>query len=160
MKVLPLTLITLFCLSILSACGGTKPQIVTGSFTLASDSISGSWTSCSGDGGYSDFGRGMNVTIRNGAGEIIGTGTTRNLTRADLGDFDSSDPEDLDDYSKLELTAGLAKLSEGTRCIVWFEAEIAEADFYSVAVGRRGELSYSAKELADDDWHVQLTLGG
>jgi hypothetical protein len=57
-------------------------------------------------------------------------------------------------------TAAIAQLREGSRCTVWFETEVAKADFYSVAVGRRGELTYSAKELADKDWHVELTLGG
>jgi hypothetical protein len=160
MKALPLTTIALSALLLLPACGGTSTQTVTGAFTLTSTSLSGGWTSCSGDGGYSDFGRGMNVTIRNGAGEIIGTATTRNLTRADLGDFDSTNTDDLDKYSTLELSAALAQLREGSRCTVWFETEAAKADFYSVAVGRRGELTYSAKELADKDWHVELTLGG
>lgn len=160
MKAFPLTVIALFTFSFLPACGGTSTETVTGTFTLTSTSLSGGWTSCSGDGGFSDFGRGMNVTIRNGAGEIIGTGSTRNLSRADIGEFDSAETDDLNKYSTLELTAAFAQLRGSSQCTVWFEVEAGKADFYSVAVGRRGELTYSAKELADKDWHVELTLGG
>ena len=143
---------------ILAACGGDEPRVLTGAFTLQADNIAGSWDSCRGEGGYSDFGRGMNVTVRSGSGEVIGTGNTRNLTDADLGDLDLSENGE-DDISMLELTAAVAQIRGTSRCTVWFEAEIGEADFYSIEIGRRGELTYSASELADRDWHVELSLG-
>lgn len=160
MKQVVTVLAAILVIPTITSCGSSDPLKITGSFSLRSDNLAGSWDSWSGRGGYSDFGRGMNVTVRNGAGEIIGSGQTRNLRTDDLGRL-ADDDSDTDDKppTALESAALFAQLLERTRCTVWFEAEIAEADFYSVSVGRRGELTYSSRELEEKNWHIELSLG-
>jgi hypothetical protein len=111
-------------------------------------------------GRFDDFGAGMNVTVRDVAGEIVG-GSTRNLTSADIpeGYDDMSDPEK-DELSALASAAVFAEALEDPFCIVVFEdLEIKSADFYEIEVGRRGGLSYSADELKERDYFADLSLG-
>lgn len=146
---------TLVLSLLMVGCGGDSPQTLTGSFTLFADDIDGDWETCSGTGGYSDFGAGMNVTIRDGDGSIIATSSTRHLTTGDEADEDVED----EDRTALHDAARWAKVSEGLTCVVWFDTEVDDAEFYAVQVGRRGELTYSADELAEDGWNVEMTLG-
>ena len=119
---------------------GQLPTItITGTFTLIADprlDTSAEGQPCSGSGGYSDFGSGMNVTVRDDAGSIIAT------TNSD--------------------TAEWVQISGvgGLWCRTAFEVDADIVDFYSIAVGRRGELSYSFDDLQAADFHVELTLGG
>ena len=138
---------------------------IRGTFTLAdSENVIGSWDSCFGDGGYDDFGPGMNVTIRDGDGSIVGTGNTETLENLPpeveeaLDDnTDTTLPEDLDPLTGAVL---YAKIFDGTQCVVQFSVPVKDAEFYAVSVGKRGELSYSKSELEERDWWVELTLGG
>jgi hypothetical protein len=50
--------------------------------------------------------------------------------------------------------------TEGTGCLLYFEAEIEPSDFYSVEVSSRGELSYSQKDLQEAGYVVGFSLGG
>lgn len=103
---------------------------ITGSFAL----VEGSHTvgqPCSGSGGYSDFGPGMNVTIRDGNGNVVGSGST-----------------------------GPAEGQSPGWCVTEFEIEnIDIVDFYEIEIGRRGALSYTYEELESADFNVDLTLG-
>lgn len=114
---------------------------ITGTFTLTdSEGFFGTWNSCIGEGGFSDFGPGMNVTVRDGDGSVIGSWSTRSLTNAD---------------DEAETARSL-----DTWCIVAFEVELTdEADFYLINVGRRGEISFTRDELAAQNWRVELSLG-
>jgi hypothetical protein len=48
----------------------------------------------------------------------------------------------------------------GGGCQFPFKVErVPEAKFYKIAVGRRGELSYSHEELQAANWNVNFTLG-
>ena len=126
----------------LAACGGGGGQELSGTFTLIDSDIAGDWQSCSGTGGYDDFGPGMDVTVRDGENEIIATGTTENL----------SSTEDADS----EWASGDASYF----CTVKFSIDsLPRAEFYSIEVGHRGDLSYSRDELAEADWNVELSLG-
>jgi hypothetical protein len=37
--------------------------------------------------------------------------------------------------------------------------DLPASDFYEIEIGRRGSLSFTAEELADDDYYVELSLG-
>lgn len=127
-------------------------RVLRGVFTLKSDhGIEGTWTDCNGSGGYSDFGPGMNVTVRDGDNHIVGAGSTESLTEADLTSI------------HFGIAAIGAKIWENSdpigECTVKLELEVKDAEFYSIKVGSRGELSYSKKELASRDYFLELSLG-
>lgn len=119
---------------------GALPTItITGTFTLVADpelDESRAGETCSGSGGYSDFGDGMNVTIRDGNGTIIATTSSRDTK-----------------WTSLDGVGGLW-------CRTSFESTADIVDFYEISIGRRGELSYSFDELEAVDFDVALTLGG
>lgn len=118
---------------------GRLPTItITGTFTLVADpklDASQAGRPCSGSGGYSDFGSGMNVTIRDGSGTII---ATTNTTDAE--------------WVQLDQVGGVW-------CRTSFETTADIVDYYTIAIGRRGELSYSFDELKAANFEVALTLG-
>lgn len=138
-----------------TACGGSSAEsanTIRGTFTLDSGDVNdtrGGWSLCSGEGGYADFKAGMNVTVRDGEGSIIGTGSTRNLTTADLDDKTWGPTAELAESPKRRNTA----------CTLVFEVPVKDAEFYTVSAGKRGELSFSREELASGGWWVDLTLG-
>jgi hypothetical protein len=148
------TLIALLLAGLLTSCssGGDKPAAtttqptysITGTFTLLgleddqvgdSDVGTGTYTvddngDCSGTGGYDDVQEGLQVTVADEAGTVIGTGY---------------------------LLAG-EQTSGG--CMLRFKIDgIRPAKFYKVTVGRRGEISYSHAEMEAQGWFVELTLG-
>ena len=92
---------------------------------------------CAGRDGYDDMAGGAQVVVRNGDGDIIAT------TRLD---------------------PGVQILVEGMDnfwyCTFTFEAELPpDESFYTVEVSHRGELSYSAAEMAAQNWTIDLVLG-
>lgn len=119
--------------------GGRLPLItITGGFLLVADprlQTDQEGQSCSGSGGYSDFGNGMNVTVRDGTGSIIASTSTVDAQ-----------------WVSIDGVGGLW-------CRTSFETTAEIVDFYAIPVGRRGELSCSFDELKDRDHHVELTLG-
>lgn len=156
--------VVLVGVTVLVLASGSDDPTLTGEFSLSdTDSISGSAESCRGTGGYSDFGPGMNVTVRDGSGEIIASSNTTSLdVETYFGSDESSELEDEarsegDDDMDPEELADL--MFDVLGCTVTFEVQVPEADFYAIEVGRRGELSYSRDELAERDWNVSLTLG-
>lgn len=111
--------------------GGTK-HTITGEMTLMDsdgydDSIVGG---CEGSGGYDDISYGTAVTVRDGAGEILATGS-----------LDSG--EVVGDWCNFTFTV----------------EDVPGADFYEVEVSHRGGLSYSSKEMDEKDWFVSVSLG-
>ncbi len=133
-------------------------QRISGSFVLLDlYGIEGSNDDCSGAGGYDDFGAGMDVTVRDGAGELIGRTDTRNapeseladyLSRAEDGEFDT--PDEAEEF---------LQEAEGSVCVVLFDVEATAADYYEIEIGSRGDLSFSAEDLAESDGMVSLVLG-
>lgn len=114
---------------LLAACGAGG-RALTGEFTLLADEFGGSSSSCSGTGGYGDISQGTDVVVRDEGSEIIGTSS--------LGPGDRS----------------------GGSCTFSFEVEeLPPADFYSIEVGDRGELTYSREDLDEMEWSVFLSLG-
>lgn len=139
------------------------PNAVGVQFSLldADDNITGTLGDCSGSGGYSDFGPGMDIEITDQDGKIIGSGSTMSLSTlqdeqpeyfeeafsafAEPGESDDDLQLD-DDALVMCIVAALVPIEGG-------------ADFYKVDVGRRGDLSYSYKEMEENDWSVSLSLG-
>ena len=102
----------------------------TGVFVLLA-STDGPEDNCYGTGGYSDIRSGLAVTVRDSAGRTLATGRLSPGTRASL-----------------------------SRCIFEFEVwDIPQSDFYSFEVGRRGELTYSHREMETSGWDVSFELG-
>lgn len=124
-----------FCPQFVEGFHVLETATITGSFTLNdedpnrySPAIEVDGSSCVGAGGYSDVNPGTPVTVKNGKGEIL---TTTYLEDGRGGRF---------------------------RCTFGFTFEVTEGqDRYVVAVGRRGELSYSFDELRAGG--VSLVLG-
>lgn len=119
-----------------------------GSFVLESDA-GGRWDDCYGTGGYVDFGAGMDVTVRDSENTIIAVARTRHLTEDD-GDDGDAWMSDVKAFAVNALDA----------CAVVFEIpDLPASDFYTVTVGSRGDLAYSADELEATGWTIDLTLG-
>lgn len=138
--------------------GDEDGQTLTGEFTLTdTESVSGTAESCRGTGGYSDVGPGMNVTVRNGSGEIIASGNTESLDAEEH--FGTEAEEDSEEGEESTSPQELAEtMFEVLGCTVVFEIDIPKSEFYAIAVGRRGELSYSREELEELNWNVSLTV--
>jgi hypothetical protein len=105
---------------------GSSDQGVTIKFGLLDSS-----SSCSGgDGGYSDIGPGMPLTVRNEDNKIIASTTL---------------PETGQD---------------GFGCIWTMHVLVPDdAEQYSVEGGSRGAVTYSREQLEKDDWVVELEIG-
>lgn len=141
------------------SAGGADKQPMRGTFTLFDEDfdIDGDFDDCEGTGGYSDFSAGRDVTVRDGDGKIVGAGTLRNVAdRDELVDFlVASDEADDADDSVIDFVVD----NPAAVCILVAEFDVDQAEFYEIKVGQRGELSYRAAELADNDWMFNLTLG-
>lgn len=152
-----------------SACGGESGSksdklVVRGVMTLHDDAIIQPAYRCEGTGGYSDFGAGMNVTIKDGEGNLVGVGDTQNFTEDELtaaeGDDDGdSSTADTTPIDPMDLAGVLANFGGTDECWVRFEVPVKKVDFYQVEVGKRGSLSFSFEQMEDKDWFVELTLG-
>ncbi len=144
------------------------PRRILGTFTLvAPDQAPFDWADCRGEGGYSDFGAGMPVTIRNGAGEIVGSGATtsvllhmKGVTRVREANnpwgLSFGEPTD-EEIDRAREDLRLEALGES--CTVFFEVEAERSSFYQIEVGRRGSVSYSDDELDRRGYTVALSLG-
>jgi hypothetical protein len=108
-------------------------HVITGTFLLSGVEGEDFITSdggCQGTSGYDDVEPGLQVTISDQSGTVIGTGA-----------LDSGQAQE----------AG---------CVFHFEVNnIPVASFYKVAVGRRGEISYSQDQMKQASWSVELSLG-
>jgi hypothetical protein len=141
--------------------GGSSKPTIKGMFTLFDTDVVGDVDSCSGTDGYDDVGPGMNVTVRNAEGDIIGSGHTRAGDLEELAvrsyevDNDGEQPGDADLADIKDTLDGV----NGLACPLMFEVEVDKSDFYEVEVGSRGKQSYSQKELEDAGWVLNLSLG-
>ncbi len=125
-----------------AGCGGSgdteaKTRILNGTFTLSGSSNSthpqGDGGFCYGDDGYDDIEAGLRVVVADGNGKTLATGSLGN-SRYNAAERDCVFP--------VIVTTPLPK-----------------ADFYSVEVGRRGDLTYSYDEMVQRNWAVAFTLG-
>jgi hypothetical protein len=108
---------------------------IKGSLRLVDSKIAGSDDYCYGTGGYKDIQGGMSVTIRDGKGGILATGNTESGKRP-TGEFSN------------------------VQCVFSFQLDnVPKSDFYSVEVGRRGQLNFSYEEMKSKNWEVDFSLG-
>ena len=131
-----------------------------GVYTLFDEEdVSGVLGDCEGTGGYSDFGAGSDVKVRNAEGTIIGSSTLEDASDLDelyqrLLELDDSftDVADLEDS-----LSGL----EGSVCSLVFDVTVPDSDQYEVVVGagNRGSQTYSSQDLETDNWLISITLG-
>jgi len=104
---------------------------IKGSITLIDSDLGGTDDTCYGTGGFGDIRANMPVTVRDGEGAILATGET-----------------------------GSGRTDSSVTCVFEFEiSEIPKVDFYSIEVGRRGQLNYSFQELEEKEWTVGLSIG-
>jgi hypothetical protein len=119
---------------------------IEGSITLitslsdASMSFEGSSPSvgdtCSGLGGYGDMDAGLQVQVRDEDGTLLANG---HATKGELTEV----------YEDIILA-----------CTLRFTVEdVPHASFYSIEAGSRGELTYSRKQIEQQDWKVDFSLG-
>lgn len=115
-------------------------QTLTGSMTLreVNSLVMGNLGgSCSGDGGYDDMRGGAQVVVRNAEGVPIATGQLAPGKWVQL-------------FEDVELLY----------CRLPFRLEVPNDEaFYLVEVGSRGELTYSADDMEERGWHLELELG-
>jgi hypothetical protein len=121
-----------FALSLaLSGCGGAgTTQTITGTFTVKGYFPNSFPGSCDLGSGYQDIEAGASVTVKDGAGSIIGVSNLESPTTA----------------NKFE-------------CVLPFSVTVSDSEFYSIEVSRRGEVTYSRADLESQGWTVGLTLG-
>jgi hypothetical protein len=135
---------------------GDESHTVRGSFTLTEPLDERPGSDCAGEGGYSDVDQGLDVVVRDGSGDTLGTsalgpGVGVSLTDAFLGEDNELgvDPDEID-LGDLDVAY----------CRFAFEVEdVPKADFYSIEVGSRGDLNYSYDDLKEKDWTVAFSLG-
>jgi hypothetical protein len=107
-------------------------RTLSGTFVLTNGEPVGSDGGCSGTGGYSDIRPGIDVVVSDGSGSIIAT-------------TDLSVGTPIDDVT----------------CSFTFRLEdVPPTTFYTVEVGDRGQITYSAADLAAENWNITLELGG
>jgi hypothetical protein len=129
--------------------------------------ITGTWDDCQGTGGYSDWGAGMNLSIRGRNDEIVGSGSVLPVTddllptlvemdrqTSPFIGLNAADP----DAAKTELR-NLLESTEANSCWLYFSAELEDSDFYSIEIGKRGGLDYSRADLEERHYIVSLNLG-
>ena len=107
---------------------------ISGYLELVDSNIEEIGNSCYGTGGFKDIEGGMTVTIKDGQGKIISLGKT-SYGKRPKGQYSS------------------------VRCIFYFQVNnVPRVDFYSIEVGRRGQLNYSYEELKNKNWKVSFSL--
>ena|GEM_PF-2469736 len=138
------------CSNLISQAVKPSPaQSLTGSLTVAAESDTSTYwavsrkeigVECSGSGGtttggYSDIDEGAQVTIKDESNKLIATGKLGKGATADIG--------------------------FGGACAFPFSVtNVPTATFYTIEVGSRKGITYSAKEIQDKNWQVNISLGG
>ena len=109
---------------------------INGTFTLhQEDLVDRDETSCQGTGGYDDIRDGLEVAVTDAAGTVIGLG-------------------------RLSSKPGEDTFAGRRTCEYEFTVSgLPDASFYGVEVGHRGVVRFSAADLAQKGWAVEVELG-
>jgi hypothetical protein len=133
---------------VLATRSGDEPITIHAGMTLTDiEGVEGTLGDCYGTGGYDDFGSGMDVVVRDGEGDVIGTGSTVGLDAAPEYFQDAA----LDDLDLTDEARGM--------CLVVADVETKPSEFYEVSIGRRGSLTYTSDELEEAKFEVMTSLG-
>jgi hypothetical protein len=104
---------------------------IKGSLTLRDNFYGEEGNFCSGGGGYRDIKSGRQVLVKDQKGETLATG---------------------------EL--GIGKIISHNHCQFAIEVNgVRKAEFYTIQIGRRGDLTYSYQEMKDKNWELNVSLG-
>lgn len=125
--------------------------------------IEGSWDACAGTGGYSDITAGAAATMRDSRGHIIGSIRVTNLNGTTLENMVEADKK----YGLAGWGGNASKVKTlltqsadlGSACVLYFNGDVEDSDFYSFTFADRGALTYSKNDLAKDGWWLSLKLG-
>jgi len=101
------------------------------------DILATSDTQCAGNGAYSDVAPGMQATVHDDAGRILGVSTF-------------NDPGTIKERPAVYVT----------QCL--FETvvpNVTDSPFYAVDLGRRGSVQFSKDELRAHNWIASITIG-
>ncbi|HET8930786.1 MAG TPA: hypothetical protein VFN21_09035 [Acidimicrobiales bacterium] len=132
-----LALVVVAGVVVFTLTSGSKTHSLTGTVALvAPGDISGENASCKGTNEFAEFGPGMEVTVTDGDGAVIGEGTTTNQSSDDASDE-----------------------AAGVRCVVDFQVDVDDAAQYQIDVGEMATQSFDRSDLEADDWHIVLNLG-
>lgn len=95
---------------------------------------------CGGnEDGFSDLNEGTRVVVKDGAGEVIGTGSLQLGTVGPVSD----------DWREVLRSD----------CVMRFTVRTTrEADFYTIEVGERGGLTLAHQELVARQWSVEIVI--
>lgn len=121
---------------LLASCAKPPVYSIKGSFQLVDENIGGEVTSnnCYGTGGFNDIRGGMPVTIRDEKSLIIAMGATSEGTHS-------------------------AGKNSDVQCVFEFKIErVPKTNFYTIEIGRRGQLNYSFEDMSTRNWEVSLRL--
>jgi hypothetical protein len=127
-----LTALGLTAALLLSGCGGIGKHLLTGTLTVRDTNLGFGVLEglcILSSKGYSDISSGAGVTVKDGAGAIIGVSQLEDPTTA------------AQDY-----------------CVFPFSVTVTDADFYAIEVSHRGEVTYSRADLESKGWTLGLTL--
>jgi hypothetical protein len=117
---------------------------------------------CSGYDGYSDIAVGASVTIRNGGGNIVAT------TQLSGCRFTNLRTTTFPAIPGIEGVPGVMEPIPGTpaetkqsgfMAFDFVANDVPDADFYTVEVSHRGQISFSKADLEAKGWTAELTLG-
>ena len=119
----------------LSGCVNAKEnKSIKGTFRLIDTGVERAGSLCHGTGGYSDIKPGLRVVVRNERQKTIGVSALSGDTYT--GNYPSIACE-----------------------FPFLVEDLPKAKFYTIEVGRRGELTYPHKELEEQNWEVAFSLG-
>lgn len=115
-------------------------ETLTGNLRLIDNRIRETDGQCHGTGRFSDLIDQLRVTVKDGSGKILAVGLTAKGRRPTPEEV--KNPDDIRYF-----------------CLWEFELkDLPKADFYTVAIGRRGSMDYSYAELVKLGWKVEFFL--
>jgi hypothetical protein len=136
------------------ALGRDDKREIKGAFFLSPpEDLGGGPDDCEGSGRDDDVSAGVNVTVKNREGRIVGSGELHNASV----DETAERLVNVDDSPVPPPAAVVKEIlaeHEGEICTLLFEIEVRNADFYEIEIGLREKLSYSKKELDKRNWYV------
>lgn len=132
--------------AIATSCVPGKTHKISGSLTIGAavpsevfyrvvrKELAGECSGWQASEGFKDIDRGTSIVVKDSAGKIV---------------------------AKSSLNKGITtNLGQNGACLFMFEVDrVPESDFYTVEIGSRKPMNYSAEELKKQNWELMLALG-
>ena len=87
---------------------------------------------CVGMGGFSDLSDGASVTVKDESGKVIGVSP---------------------------LLVGTVDSANDSICRMPFSVKVPKTNFYTISIGRRGEITQSYQQLVGKSWKIEFSIG-